>query len=144
MKNLICFLIIILGLMSCSSNDETKIDNSEIVGKWNWTNTDGGIGYHIHETPSSTGENIILILEKDYSYSIIKNGNEISNGIYVLSMKESIYSQDLEKFISYSSVQEMESLPCILGGRIKVYEANVLDISNNFEDGVGSLYEKIE
>ena len=144
MKKLIYLFILTLGLISCSSDDETKIDNSDIIGKWNWTNTDGGIGNHIHETPTSTNKTIILILEKDYTYSIIKNGIEISTGTYELSMKESIYSQDLEKFISYSD-EEIEHLPSVLGGRIiRVYETNKLDVSNNFEDGVGSGYEKIE
>lgn len=42
MKNLIYLLIFTLGIISCSSDVETEIDNSELIGKWNWISSCGG------------------------------------------------------------------------------------------------------
>ncbi len=35
-------LIFILIITSCSSDDEAGIDNSELMGKWNWISSCGG------------------------------------------------------------------------------------------------------
>jgi hypothetical protein len=49
MKNLIFVFILVFGFTSCNSDDEqdsieeTQIDYSELIGKWNWMFTCGGI-----------------------------------------------------------------------------------------------------
>ena len=131
-------LIFILIITSCSSDDETKINNSSLVGKWNWTNTDGGIGYHIHETPTSTDKTIILNLDNNYSYSILENGSEVSNGTYEVTMRESIYSGEIERYIIYSS--EYKNQNTVISGIIRVLDNNNLLIADNYTDGVESEY----
>jgi hypothetical protein len=42
MKKLIYLFILTLGIFSCSSSDENEIDNSELIGKWNWISSCGG------------------------------------------------------------------------------------------------------
>jgi hypothetical protein len=42
MKKLIYLFILTFGIISCSSDDETGIDNSELIGKWNWISSCGG------------------------------------------------------------------------------------------------------
>jgi hypothetical protein len=42
MKNLIYLFILTSGIISCSSDDETGIDNSQLIGKWNWISSCGG------------------------------------------------------------------------------------------------------
>ncbi len=42
MKKLMYIIILTLGIVSCTSNDETVIDNSELLGKWNWISSCGG------------------------------------------------------------------------------------------------------
>jgi len=42
MKKFICLFILVLGMISCSSDDEAQIDNSKLIGKWNWISSCGG------------------------------------------------------------------------------------------------------
>jgi hypothetical protein len=142
MKNIIYLFILTLGIISCSSDNETEINNSDLVGEWNWTNTDGGIAAHIHETPETTGKIIRLNLMGNYEYSVTENGTEISSGIYELNMKKSIYSGEMERFIQFPENQQYIGI--VTRGIIKTYENNKLDISDNNYDGIGSGFEKIE
>ena len=142
MKNIIYLFILTLGFISCSSDNETEINNSDLVGEWNWTNTDGGIAAHIHETPETTGKIIHLNLMRNYEYSVTENGTEISSGIYELNMKKSIYSGEMERFIQFPENQQYIGI--VTRGIISTYENNKLDISDNNYDGIGSGFEKIE
>lgn len=144
MKKIIIIFISAIGFISCSSDDNTKIDNSDLIGKWNWISTDGGIAFNIHETPTSTGNTFQLSLMKNYLYSIAKNGNEVSSGNYELVMKKSIYSGEMERFITYSETENQELKNVAISGIIKVYEINKLHISDNNYDGIGSGFVKTE
>lgn len=144
MKKIILLFFFAIGFNSCSSNDETKIDNSDLIGKWNWISTDGGLAFHIQETPTSTGNTFQLSLMKNYLYSITKNGNEISSGKYELVMKKSIYSGEMERFIIYSQTENQQLQNVVISGIIKVYETNKLDISDNNYDGIGSVFVKAD
>lgn len=148
MKKIIIIFIFSIGFISCSSNDETKIENSDIIGKWNWISTDGGFAFHIHEKPT-TGNTFQLSLMKNYVYSIARNGNEVENGTYELVMKKSIYSGEMERFIiCYAKNQQLQNIEIVqnvvINGIIKVYETNKLDISDNNYDGIGSGFVKTE
>jgi len=140
MNKIIYIFILTLGVISCSSDDETRIDNSDLIGNWNWTNTDGGIGFHIHETPNSTGKIVELNIKDNNHYVIKENGNEVSNGTYEVIMKESIYSVEMERFIVYSA--EYQNQNTIMSGIIRVLENNNLSIADNYVDGVESKYVK--
>ena len=141
MKKLIYLFVLTLGIISCSSDDETEISNSDLVGIWNWTGTSGGLIY-FEETPETTGKTIHLTLMDNYDFSITENGNEISSGTYELTLKKSIYSGKMEKFIQFPENQQYTGI--VNRGIIKIYETNKLDISDNNYDGIGSEFEKIE
>ncbi|MBT8316902.1 MAG: hypothetical protein HKP59_04700 [Lutibacter sp.] len=141
MKKLMCLFIMIIGIVSCSSDNETKIDNSDLIGKWNWTVTAGGLIY-FQETPETTGKIIQLTFKEFYTYSITENGNEISNGTYELIMKKSIYSGALERFIQFPENQQYTGI--VMRGIIKTFETNKLNISDNNYDGIGSEFVRIE
>ncbi|RXG17819.1 hypothetical protein DSM03_101518 [Leeuwenhoekiella aestuarii] len=142
MKNLIYVFILALGMISCSSDDQTRIDNSDLIGDWNWTNTDGGIGFHIHETPETTGKIIHLNLKGNYEFSVTENGTEISNGTYELIMKESIYSGKMERLIQFPENEQY--LGFVKTGIINSYKNEKLNISDNNADGIGSEFVRIE
>lgn len=149
MKKIIILFIFAIGFISCSSNDDTKIDNSDLIGKWNWTSTDGGFAFNIHETPTSTGNTYQLSFSKNYLYSLAQNGNEFSSGKYELVMKQSIYSGKMERYIICTETQKQklpnQQLPNIItSGIIDVYTTNKLDISDNNYDGIGSGFVKTE
>ena len=141
MKKLIYLFVLTLGIISCSSDDESEISNSDFVGIWNWTGTSGGLIY-FEETPETTGKTIHLTLMDNYDFSITENGNEISSGTYELTLKKSIYSGEIERFIQFPENQQYTGI--VNRGIIKTYEANKLDISDNNHDGIGSGFVKIE
>jgi len=140
MKKMICLFILISGMISCTSDNETEIHNFDLIGKWNWISTDGGIGFHIHETPNSTGKIVELNIKDDNHYAIQENGSEVVNGTYEIVMKASIYSLDIERFIIYSA--EYQNQNTVVSGVIRVLENNKLSISDNNFDGIGSEYIK--
>jgi hypothetical protein len=141
MKKLIYLFVLTLGIISCGSDDETEISNSDLVGIWNWTGTSGGLIY-FEETPETTGKTIHLTLMENYNFSITENGNEISSGTYELTMKKSIYSGEMERFIQFPENQQYTGI--VNRGIIKTYETNKLDISDNNSDGIGSGFIKIK
>ncbi|RLK03172.1 hypothetical protein [Tenacibaculum discolor] len=140
MKNLL--YIFAFALISCASSQINKFDNSDLVGTWNWTNTDGGFGNHIHKTPESLGKKVQLTLEKNYQFSIFEDGKETLKGTYTLTMKKAIYSNKEERFIQLSGDQQISGI--ILSGIIRVTKPNVLEISDNNYDGLGSMFSRVE
>lgn len=143
MKKYIYLIILTLGIMSCSSDEEATIDNSDLIGEWNWTATVGGINGDIKETPASIGKTYKMNLNSNYTYSLFEDAVEISSGTYELTMKESIYSGAKERFIAYSdNSQQPQNLVII--GIVKTYEINDLSIFDNNHDGIGSKFEKLE
>jgi hypothetical protein len=141
MKKLIYLFVLTLAIISCSSDDETQISNSDLIGVWNWTRTSGGLIY-FEETPETTGKTIHLTLMENYSFSIMENGNEISDGTYVLTVKKSIYSGEIERFIQFSENEQYTGI--VSRGIINTYETNNLDISDNNYDGIESGFVKIK
>ena len=142
MKRKYLLLILILPLVACSTSGTIDINNSDLVGAWNWTNTDGGIDFQIHETPESTGRTIQLVLNKNYTFSVIENGKEISTGTYQLIQKKSIYSGELERFIQFPISQHYSGI--VTTGIIKITEMDTLEISDNNYDGISSAFDKID
>ena len=142
MKKIVLFIVISIGLFSCSSDDEIIIVNDNLVGTWNWTSTDGGISGQIHETPATTGKSIELNLMENYDYTIVENDVEISSGTYDLSLEESILSGEMEIFITYSHNYQNQDV--VVSGIINVQGAINLSITEDIADGVVSVFEKIE
>ena len=79
---------------------------------------------------------------ENYKYSVTEDGTEISSGIYELTMKKSIYSGEMERFIQFPENQQYIGI--VTRGIIRTYENKKLDISDNNYDGIGSGFEKIE
>ena len=143
MNKIICLFILTLGIISCSSDDETSIDNADLNGNWNWTNTDGGIRFHINETPESTGKIIYLNLNGNYEYSVTENAIEIANGTYNLILKKSIYSEKMERFIELQTIDQ-QYLGFVKNGIINIDQNGKLNISDNNTDGITSEFLRVE
>ena len=138
MKKLIIIPFLLFLIFSCDKND--VIDNLDynVIGEWNWTRTDGGIAFHIHETPESTGKSIQIKLTNNYEFTLTENDNEILNGSYELSLERSIYSGELEKFIRLSENCQYQNI--VLNGIVSVISDDTLTISDNSYDGIGSTF----
>ncbi|WGH74698.1 hypothetical protein P8625_11465 [Tenacibaculum tangerinum] len=139
MKNLL--YIVAFALISCASSQIQNINNSDFVGIWNWTSTDGGFGNHIHKTPETLGKKVQLSLQKNDQFSIIENGKEVSKGTYTLTMKKAIYSNTQERYIQLSNDEHYDGI--VLSGIIRLVKPATLEISDNNYDGLGSSFVKV-
>lgn len=143
------FAIVSLFLISCDHNDSDDMANSEIdaqiknalVGNWNWVRSDGGFGFHIHDTPSSTGNDVTFKITGDFKYEILVNGISKSVGTYVLSLQNSIYSTEKQVHIQISDENNIVA-GVVINGFIVIDEIGSLHISDNFHDGIGSEFSK--
>ena len=96
MKKLIYLFILTFGIISCSSDDETGIDNSELIGKWNWISSCGGFTGDCWY-PSEDNYESVEFTNDLY----IKNGNPI---ILNRSPKPCVKIFNLSSFSEYLGV----------------------------------------
>lgn len=136
-RKIIFGLFIFIGLLGCEDPVKT---NSDLTGNWEWVSTDGGLSFLIHESPASTG-NTYKLKFTDNRILVYKNENEIFSGEYTIEKKKSIYSGELEDYIKISDEYTIQYI--VLNGIIKI-DNNLLSISDNLYDGIGSSYKKSE
>lgn len=111
----------------------------DIIGKWNWVNTNGGIGNNIYKTAQSTGKNIQITLTENYTYLVTENNQKIVESVYRITNKKSIYSGKIEKFIELKNLNLSE---IVSKGILKIDDGTTLTISDNNYDGLGSTFKK--
>jgi len=140
MKKIILLISLSISMFSCSLNEETNINNNNLIGVWSWTSTEGGITSNIHKTPINTGKSIKLLLVNNFKFTLTENNSEIANGIYELSYGNSIYSGELEQFITLNGDYLNDDV--VLKGVISMDNINYLSILDNKEDGIKSQFEK--
>lgn len=58
MDKFVWFIILAVSFTSCSADDQSQNNNSDLVGEWDWMLTSGGIAAQINETPESTEKNL--------------------------------------------------------------------------------------
>lgn len=139
MKKTALIIIILFSFISCSNNNEELVDNTDLIGKWNWTSTNGGIFGHINETPTPLSKTIQIVFSKDYKFSILENGKETSKGNYTLESTEKSGERKISYTGNYKKTQGV-----VLNGIYYFYGNQELIISDGFADGIGSNFEKIE
>jgi hypothetical protein len=62
MKKYITLILIEILIFGCSDGDNST--NDQLIGKWNWMESSGGIAYHT-ETPESTGKTVKLEIDNN-------------------------------------------------------------------------------
>lgn len=124
-------------LVSCSKQQiaATEKGGDSLLGTWQWQRTDGGIGYHIHETPANTGKNVLLKLTAGNEFFIYTNGALTAQGTYGLRMQTCIHDQTNKTFIDFSTGQDM---------MVEKREGSYLELSDEAMDGVNSVFQRIE
>jgi len=140
MKKIILIISLSIAMFSCSLNEETTIDNNNLIGVWSWTSTEGGIASNIQKTPINTGKSIEFIFTDNYKFIVTENNAEVATGTYELSYGNSIYSGELEQFITLNGDYLNEDV--LLKGVISMDSINNLSILDNKEDGIKSQFEK--
>ena len=140
MRKFLLYLLFIFILFGCTDELEGIAPGSDLTGVWSWTNTVGGLAAHIHETPETTGNTVQLVLNKDLTYEVLENNVEVSSGEYSLTKEESIYSNELENYITLVDNFYLQNV--VLNGIVSVEDGSVLTISDNAYDGIGSRFTK--
>ena len=133
---LIYFLVTILvtvSIIGCSKQVEKSTVEASLVGTWQWVRTDGGLAFHIHETPVTTGKNLDLKITSDGKYSKYTNGALTSNGTYTLEMRQCIHDHTEKTFVNLSSDSDF---------MVENIDNDHLEVSDEAHDGVGSQYKR--
>ena len=144
MRKFITILIATIAFVSCGAESENKIQNTDFVGKWKWTGTHGGFADHLHETPASTETTLELNLMSNYTFTILKDGKEVMIGKYDLTTIKSIYTGEMEQYITCDMSNNPDGRYFVTNGVIKIHDKNKLSIDDNNYDGIGSQFERIE
>ena len=129
--SLLAGLVLLAG---CSKKDDVvAATNNSITGNWRWVSTDGGIANNIHETPASTGKEVLLNINADGTYSYKINGVPASAGTYSFVTRQCIHTGSQKTLLQMSGDNDMmiESL----GGTSVIF-------SDEYYDGVNSRYER--
>ncbi|QNF32043.1 hypothetical protein HUW51_04610 [Adhaeribacter swui] len=141
MQRITLLLLALVLTTACEKEDiqTSKTSQNEdastvtLVGKWEWVRSDGGIAAHIHETPKSTGQTIVLEFKENNQYVKYVNGNIKSQGTYSLSTRKCIHTQEEKQVIS--TPDEMDMM-------IEKMDNNSLELSDENSDGIGSQYKR--
>lgn len=141
MKKVLISLFIVIGLICCEKDNDSLRTDSGLIGTWEWLRTDGGIAFHIHESPYTTGNTYLLKFTADSMITIYENDINIFTGNYLIEKEKSIYSGEIEDFILIAENYNIQSL--VISGIIKV-DNDSLTIDDNCYDGVGSSYIRVE
>jgi hypothetical protein len=137
-NRLVCFFVL-LSIMLLGANCSKQFDKANtgvgLFGTWQWVRTDGGIAFHIHETPASTGENIDMRFSADRKYYIYTNGSLTSEGTYQLETRKCIHDHKDKTVINFSSPSDYDFM-------IEKLDQEKLELSDEAYDGIGSLYKR--
>lgn len=99
MKKIISILTIVLLLTSCSS--DVVMPQDELVGKWKWIQSSGGIDGRT-ETPETEGyEQSIEFTSK--SIKRYRDGQLLTENTYTIILDNSILSQEKVEIIVYEN-----------------------------------------
>ena len=99
MKNII-FTFILIALMGCSNSDESEL-KSQLIGKWKWVESSGGIDGRT-ETPASTGNAVTLEFTSTTMKTFV-NGNLESEVNYEIQSGSSIKTTEKTDLIVYEN-----------------------------------------
>lgn len=100
MKHYFLLLCIATSLLSCSEDDENSNKNN-LIGKWNWTSSIGGIDGRT-DTPTSTGNQITLEISENSIKKVINNDVAFDTE-YSIEIRQSILFGEKRNMIIYES-----------------------------------------
>ena len=115
-----------------------SLEGSDLIGSWDWVNTSGGFTGRLNRTPASTGTTVRLDLLANGRYTIAENSDEHSRGTYTITMQQSIYSGEEDRYITYS--EDLPPVGVAFSGIIRLVGVDSLTIGDNVHDGIGSLF----
>jgi len=137
MKTILFHLAIVIMVAgfapACSKPANKGTKENGLAGTWQWIRTDGGIAFHIHDTPLSTGKNVDLKITADGKYFLYTNGSLSSEGTYLMETRKCIHDNADKPLIRFSSFADF---------MVEKLDQDTLELSDEAYDGVGSLYKR--
>lgn len=118
MKNIFLSLILVVLFSSCLKDDDDPQFASEIIGRWIWIESTGGIDGRT-ETPVSTGNQITIEFSAD-SYKKYVNGNLNVQMTYKLEIGESFRLTEKTDLIIYENGWKQSIELC--GNKLILYD----------------------
>ena len=120
-------------LASCSKKDcGCTTPQMDMTDTWNWVKSTGGIA-GTTTTPASTGNNIVLRINDDLTYSYTINGTVTSSGTYIRESKNCIHDGRTKMLIDFSNDQDL---------LVEQYDNGELSLSDEAADGFISVYKR--
>ena len=129
----VCLFAFMVIQPSCNKVENTS--NQSLSGNWRWVRTDGGIGFQIHDTPASTGKNVVLNFNDNNQYFLYSNGTLISQGTFSIELRNCIHDHNEKKVINFSDNNVTDMM-------IEKIDNLSLSLSDEAYDGMGSLYSR--
>ena len=131
MKSIILFIFLLGSVLRCSDNVEQKI-NEQLIGKWTWIKSTGGIS-GTTKTPETCEKTIIIEFTAD-KFIQYNNGNKVLEMVYSIEKGPSIHSEEECYLIIYEN-----------GNKQSVqYEDGVLILYDECYDCFQNEYKKQE
>lgn len=131
MKRIIIAIFAFLAIFSCRNDD--SLDIEPLVGDWNWVSTTGGFSGATNDTPSSTGNTIVLSFKEDKSYTITTNGKITNQGTFTLYENVSNLTHYNSTYIGFSNYHDQI---------IQKNEDGTLILNDDVSDGFTYTYQK--
>lgn len=132
MKYLLLLLFICFPFASCNK-DAVNYQ----LGKWKWTETNGGISGGVVAVPS-TGSVISMDINKNLTYRVHINNKAVDSGSYILNL-----IQNNDSVIRFDKTIAVKNL--VLNDTKYYHEENNMLILTDFNimDGYTSVFQKL-
>ncbi|WP_297101138.1 hypothetical protein [uncultured Draconibacterium sp.] len=128
------FLLAITCILVLTSCSDEIIPPKDLVGKWNWISSTGGIAGTTY-TPEITGDTIILEFTSDSVYKLFRNDSLVINCEFSIIQAESIYDHEITDMIECDGYMRRSFSFTASGDLI---------LADEFYDGFTSQYERME
>jgi len=132
--NLSIFIIALLAFVSCGE-EPAEFSESEIIGKWEWISSSGGIGGWTY-TPISEGYNQSIVFTSDWKYIKFVKDTLNEETQYSISIGSSIFSATPIDIITYEDTSIEQA--------ILYLKNDTLQLGDNCYDCFGHTFRRTE
>jgi len=94
------FILSILGLILLASCSDDRLETNELIGRWNWLSSTGGIAGTTY-TPENTGDEIVIEFTSDSVFRSYLNDSLMMESAFSIQISKSIYNQDSTKILVF-------------------------------------------
>ena len=131
LHSLLALILMAIFATGCTKQIETT---HALSGTWEWKSTDGGLGFHLHQTPATTGTTQQLELKSNLQYVRYTNNAVTEEGTYSFTEQACIHDGQKKNIIHFSGSPQTYMVE-------KIAQQQLV-LSDEHYDGVEILYER--